>query len=156
MQSERGDYFLFHGCDDRICLINSGDNHHFAIACYLAGVARQQVALKGMLKGYLLNPAAVNALTEEYEIFTITRDPLLWDELFESMRALQATWYAADLPRPHNEGRARLLPRADRRAMTVASALRRAGVPDLGYYLQLQVHRQEGYPVGTIIAGCHG
>lgn len=38
----------------------------------------------------------------------------------------------------------------------LASALRYAGVPDLGYYLQRQVHRQDGYPVGPIMAGCHG
>ena len=156
MQPGRGDSFLFHGWDGRICLINSGGSHHFATARYLAGVARQPVELTGMLKGYLLNPAAVNALTEEYELFAITRDPLIWDELFESMRALQATWYAGDLPRPHNEGRVLLLPRADRRSMTVASALRQAGVPDLGSYLQLQVHRQNDYPVGPIMAGCHG
>ena len=152
MQPGRGDYFLFHGWDGRICLINSGGSHHFATARYLAGVARQPVELKGMLKGYLLNPAAVNALTEVYELFAITRDPLLWDELFEAMRALQATWYAGDQPRPHSKGR----PRADRRSMTVASALRQTGVPDLGSYLQLQVHRQNDYPVGPIMAGCHG
>ena len=75
-------------------------------------------------------------------MFAITRDPLLWDELFESMRALQATWYAGDQPRPHNEGRVLLLPKA--------------GMPDLGYYLQRQVHRQEDYPVGPIMTGCHG
>ncbi|MGL5525054.1 MAG: DUF6685 family protein [Aeromonas veronii] len=96
-----------------------------------------------MLKGYQLNSAAINAFTEQFELFAITRDPLLWDELFEAMRALQATWYAGDLPRPHNEGRV-LLPKADRRSMTVASALRQAGMPDLGYYLQRQVHRQDG------------
>ncbi|MGR1225511.1 hypothetical protein ACUVMQ_21535, partial [Aeromonas veronii] len=62
---------------------------------------------------------------------------------------------SGDLPRPHIEGRV-LLPRADRRSMTVASALRQAGVPDLGSYLQLQVHRQAGYPVGPIMIGCHG
>lgn len=72
------------------------------------------------------------------------------------MRALQATWYAGDLPRPHSEGRVLLLPRAERRSLTVASALRQAGVPDLGGYLQRQVHRQDGYPVGPIMAGCHG
>ncbi|WP_369597508.1 DUF6685 family protein [Aeromonas sp. A35_P] len=135
--------------------MNSGGSHHFATARYLAGVARLPVELTGMLKGYQLNPAAINALTEQFELFAITRDPLLWDELFEAMRALQATWYAGDLPRPHNEGRV-LLPKADRRSMTVASALRQAGMPDLGYYLQRQVHRQEDYPVGPIMAGCHG
>ncbi|WP_429168445.1 hypothetical protein [Aeromonas rivipollensis] len=40
--------------------------------------------------------------------------------------------------------------------MTVASALRQAWVPDQGGYLQLQVHRQHDYPVGPIMAGCHG
>lgn len=129
MQPGRGDYFLFHGWDGRICLINSGGSHHFVTARYLAGVARQPIELKGMLKGYLLNPVAVTALTEEYELFAITRDPLLWDELFESMRALQATWFAGDLPRPHNEGKVLLLPRADRRSMTVAS---RPGCPIWG------------------------
>ena len=152
MQPGRGDSFLFHGWDRQIGLINSGGSHHFATARYLADVARQPNELTGMLKGYLLNPAAVNALTEEYELFAITRDPLLWDELFEAMRALQATWYAGDLPRPHSKGR----PRADRRSMTVASALRQTGVPDLGSYLQLQVHRQNDYPVGPIMTGCHG
>ena len=152
MQPGRGDSFLFHGWDRQIGLINSGGSHHFATARYLADVARQPNELTGMLKGYLLNPAAVNALTEEYELFAITRDPLLWDELFEAMRALQATWYAGDQPRPHSKGR----PRADRRSMTVASALRQAGVPDLGSYLQLQVHRQNDYPVGPIMTGCHG
>jgi len=93
-----------------------------------------------MLKGYLLNPAAVTGLTDEYELFAITRDPLIWDELFESMRALQATWFAGDLPRPHREGRALLLPRDDRHSMTVASVLRQAGVPDLGSYLQRQAN----------------
>ncbi|MDD9212845.1 DUF6685 family protein [Aeromonas taiwanensis] len=156
MQPGRGDYFLFHGWDGRICLINSGGSHHFATARYLAGVARQPVELTGMLKGYLLNPAAVTALTDEYELFAITRDPLIWDELFESMRALQATWFAGDLPRPHREGRALLLPRDDRHSMTVASVLRQTGVPDLGSYLQRQVHRQHDYPVGGIMAGCHG
>ncbi|MGN7512554.1 DUF6685 family protein [Aeromonas salmonicida] len=156
MQPGRGDYFLYHGWDRRICLINSGGSHHFATARYLAGVARLPVELTGMLKGYQLNPAAINALTEQFELFAITRDPLLWDELFEAMRALQATWYAGDLPRPHNEGRVLLLPKADHRSMTVASALRQAGMPDLGYYLQRQVHRQEDYPVGPIMAGCHG
>ena len=152
MQPGRGDSFLFHGWDRQIGLINSGGSHHFATARYLADVARQPNELTGMLKGYLLNPAAVNALTEVYELFAITRDPLLWDELFEAMRALQATWYAGDQPRPHSKGR----PRADRRSMTVASALRQTGVPDLGSYLQLQVHRQNDYPVGPIMAGCHG
>jgi len=72
------------------------------------------------------------------------------------MRALQATWFAGDLPRPHREGRALLLPRDDRNSMKVASALRKAGVTDLGSYLQRQVHRQHDYPVGAIMAGCHG
>lgn len=156
MQPGRGDYFLYHGWDGRLCLINSGGSHHFATARYLASVARQPVELKGMLKGYLLNPAAVTSLTDEYELFAITRDPLLWDELFESMRALQATWFAGDLPRPHREGRALLLPKDDRHSMKVASALRKAGVTDLGSYLQRQVHRQHDYPVGAVMAGCHG
>lgn len=156
MQPDRGDYFLYHGWDSRISLINSGGSHHFATARYLAGIARQPVELTGRLKGYQLNPAAVTALTDEYDLFAITKDSLLWDELFESMRALQATWFADDLPRPHREGRALLLPKGDHRSMTVASVLRQAGVPDLGYYLQRQVHRQEDYPVGPIMAGCHG
>lgn len=156
MQPGRGDYFLYHGWDGRVCLANSGGSHHFSTARYLAGVANQPVELKGRLKGYLLNPAAVNALTEEYELFAITKDPLLWHELFESMRALQANWFAGDLPRPHREGRALFLPRANHRSMTVASVLRQAGVPDLGVYLQHQVHRQHDYPVGPIMAGCHG
>jgi hypothetical protein len=73
MQPGRGDSFLNHGWDGRICLINSGGSHHFATAHYLAGVARLPVELTGMLKGYQLNPAAINALTEQFELFAITR-----------------------------------------------------------------------------------
>ena len=72
MQPGRGDYFLYHGWAGRLCLINSGGSHHFATARYLAGVARQPVELKGMLKGYLLNPAAVTGLTDEYEPVSYT------------------------------------------------------------------------------------
>lgn len=146
------DFTALDGFAEARCRGHLDDPSPDNIARYLADVAGQPHELTGMLKGYLLNPAAVNALTEEYELFAITRDPLLWDELFEAMRALQATWYAGDLPRPHSKGR----PRADRRSMTVASALRQTGVPDLGSYLQLQVHRQNDYPVGPIMAGCHG
>lgn len=156
MQPGRGDYFRYHDWDGRVCLINCGGSHHFATARYLVGIARLPVELKGPLKGYRLNPAAVTALTDEYILFAITKDPVLWHELFESMRALQATYFAGELPRPHGEGRALLLPKDDRHSMTVASALRQAGVPDLGSYLQRQVHRQHDYPVGAIMAGCHG
>ncbi|MFR9719074.1 DUF6685 family protein [Aeromonas diversa] len=156
MHPGSSDYFLYHGWDGRICLINSGGSHHFATARYLAGVSQQSIELKGRLKGYLLNRAAVLALTDKYELFAITKDPLIWHELFESLRALQATWYAGDLPRPHSEGRALLLPRDDHNSMTVARVLRQAGVPDLGEYFQQQAHRQYDYPVGSIMTGCHG
>ena len=156
MQPGRGDYFQYHDWDGRVCLINCGGSHHFATARYLAGVARQPVELNGPLKGYRLNPAAVTALTDEYMLFAITKDPVLWHELFESMRALQATYFTGDLPRPHAGGRVLLLPKSESRSRTAAKALLRSGVPDLGEHLHELLHRQEGMPVGPIMSNHHG
>ena len=146
MQPGRGDYFRYHDWDGRVCLINCGGSHHFATARYLAGVARQPVELNGPLKGYRLNPAAVTALTDEYMLFAITKDPVLWHELFESMRALQATYFTGDLPRPHAGGRVLLLPRRESRSLAAAKGLLRAGVPNLGDVLHQLLHRQTGIP----------
>ena len=100
----------------RICLINSGGSHHFATPATSAGAARQPVDSKGCW-GY---QTTCRRHRPHRGIWAVCHhhDPLLWDELFESMRALRATWYAGDLPRPPARAGAAAA-RADRRSMTV-------------------------------------
>ena len=146
MQPRCFDYFCYHDWDGRVCLINEGGSHHFATARYLAGVARCPVQLKGNLKSYRLNPAAVTALTDEYMLFSITKDPERWLALSDAMRALQATYFVGDLPRPHTGGHVLLLPRRESRSLAVAKVLLRAGVPNLGDTLHALLHQQSGIP----------
>ncbi|MFM5478339.1 DUF6685 family protein [Aeromonas veronii] len=146
MQPRSFDYFCYHDWDGRVCLINEGGSHHFATARYLAGVARFPLELKGSLKAYRLNSAAVTALTDEFMLFSITKDPERWLALSDAMQALKATYFVGDLPRPHAGGRVLLLPRRESRSLATAKVLLRAGVPNLGDVLHQLQHQQSGIP----------
>ena len=146
MQPDRGDYFKHYDWDGRVCLINSGGSHHFDTARYLSKAAGHPVTLQGSLVAYQINPAAVIELNDQFAMFGIRYDLILWNELYEAMRSLQATFFLGKLPQPHNGGRVLLLPRCEKRSETVANCLIQAGFPDLGAYLLELVNNQSSCP----------
>lgn len=79
-------------------------------------------------------------------LFSITKDPERWLALSDAMRALQATYFVGDLPRPHAGGYVLLLPRRESRSLAAAKVLLSAGVPNLGDTLHALLHQQSGIP----------
>lgn len=129
------DYFARYLWDGRTFLMNSGGSHHFAAARYLAKRLNQRVPLRGRLYVYELNGSAVAALRRDFEMFVISDEAAIANDFHEAMRSFQATWLWHPMPRPYEKTRAILLPRAEKRSLRVAQALRDAGVLDFGAYL---------------------
>lgn len=146
VQPDGVDFFAYYDWDGRICLINCGGSHHFSTARYLSKVARHPVTLHGRLDTYSLNPLVVSRLHAQFVMFSIRYDLLLWNELFEALRALRATFFMGELPTPHLDGRVLLLPRGEPRSMIAEHTLANAGFFDLGAHLLTLLNKQTGYP----------
>lgn len=129
------DFFQRYAWDGRLFLINSGGSHHFAAAKYIAARLPQAVALRGKLVTYALNAIAIASLQHDYEMFVISDATAISRGFHDAMEAFRATWLYHSMPRPFQDTKAILLPKAERRSMQVATLLRKAGVADLGAHL---------------------
>lgn len=128
------DHFACYAWDGRTLLMNSGGSHHFAAARYIAGKINKEVNLQGKLYLYSLNPVAIEKLCNKFDIFTL-KSGSPYGELFDSLKALQASFFTLNLPKQYEDVAAIFLPRTDRCSMRVAKALRNANYFDLGEHL---------------------
>lgn len=135
IHSPGSDYFHRYSWDGRVFLINNGGSHHFAAAKYIAARLAETVTLSGKLYDYSLNAIAIAALCRDYEMFVISETTPISLGFHDAMAAFQATWLWHPMPRPYDNTKAILLPKAERRSMKVAALLRSAGVSDLGAHL---------------------
>jgi hypothetical protein len=129
------DHFALYQWDGRLWLMNSGGSHHLASAKYIAARLGVAVPLRAKLYIYSLNPAAIESLRRDFELFVVSADPAASNAFHDAMRAFCATWLWHDMPRPYDDMRAILLPKSELRAMRVAEELRKVGVFDLGAFL---------------------
>jgi hypothetical protein len=138
------DWFCRSLWDGRLFLMNSGGSHHFAAAKYIAARLSEPVALRGRLKTYSLNATAIAAIRRDYELFAISDDSTISNAFHAAMEAVKATWLWHPLPRPFDDAKAILLPKAEARSMRVAALLKQAGVIDLGQHLAfLAAHQSQ-------------
>lgn len=135
IHSPGSDYFRRHVWDGRVFLINSGGSHHFAAAKYIAARLPEAVTLRGKLYTYSLNAVAIASLRRDFEMFAISNHTSISLGFHDAMKAFRATWLWHPMPRPLENAKAILLPKAERRSMQVAAALRNAGIADLGAHL---------------------
>lgn len=129
------DYFARYQWDGRLWLMNSGGSHHFAAAKYIARRLGRPVPLTGKLYTYSLNAVAIDSLRCDFEMFMISSETSIGNAFFMAMQGFRATWLWHEMPRPLEGTKAILLPRSEKRSMRVASALRSAGVLDIGEHL---------------------
>ena len=138
------DYFARYLWDDRLFLMNDGGSHHFAAAKYIADRLEETVPLRGTLRVYSLNSTALASLCKDFDMFVIPDDAEISNAFHEAMSAFGATWLWHHMPRPFDDTRAILLPKAEPRSCCVANTLREAGITDLGAYLTaLAAHQVE-------------
>jgi len=128
--------------DGRLFLMNSGGSHHFAAARYIAARINIPVPLKGKLRTYSLNKAAIDSLQRDFDMFVISNDTETNLCFHDAMQSFRATYIWQYMPRHYEDSRAILLPKSDPRSMKVASVLREAGFIDLGNYLSSLAARQ--------------
>ena len=146
------DYFARYLWDGRIFLINDGGSHHFAAARYIASRIKRPVPLLGKLLTYSINPQAVNALRRDFDVYAMSDDAAITNGFFDSMRMFRATFLWQYLPRPYDHARAIFLPKNEPRSMRVSSALREAGMFDIGEHLTKLTNRQiaaRATPIGS-------
>jgi len=132
---DTSDYFARYQWDGRLFLMNDGGSHHCAAAKYIAARLPASVPLKGKLRSYSLNAAAIASLCRDYDMFVISDHPEISNAFHEAMNAFKATWLWHYMPRPYDHTRAILLPKSESRSMRVAGALRQAGIVDFGAHL---------------------
>lgn len=126
----------------RIFLMNHGGSHHFAAARYIAARLKRPVPLSGSQYTYGINPAALQALRADFEIFVISHKPAPANAFRDAMKQYRATYLTQYLPRPYEQHTAILLPRSEPRSVKVATVLRENGFFDLGEYLGQLVVKQ--------------
>lgn len=136
------DYFARYRWDNRLFLMNDGGSHHFAAARYIAARLGVPVPLLGSLRTYRVNGPKIAALRAEFDIFALSRTPAASNAFLEAMRRFRATYISTPLPRPFDDRRAILLPKAEPRSAKVATALRSAGFIDLGGHLKQLLARR--------------
>jgi hypothetical protein len=130
------DHFAYFRWDGRLFLMNEGGSHHLAAAKYISGRIGMKVPLKGRLRIFGLNSAAVESLLRDFEMFVVADQADVACALHAAMHSVRATWLWHRMPPPFCEAKVMLLPRSERRSMRVASVLRRAGAADFGHYLR--------------------
>jgi hypothetical protein len=142
IHSAGSDCFRRYSWDGRVFLINSGGSHHFAAGKYIAARLPKAVELRGKLYMHSLNEAAIASLRRDYEMFVISDSPAISLGFHDAMEAFRATWLWHFMPRPYQNTKAILLPKAEHRSKLVADQLRKNGVTDLGQHLaKLARHR---------------
>lgn len=136
------DFFKYHEWDGRLFLMNDGGSHHFAASKYIAKRIGMPVRLLARLHTYSLSPAAIVSLRRDFDIFLISDEAAISVAFHAAMESFRATWLWTHVPRPYEHTKAILLPKEERRSRCVAQALRKAGIVDLGAYLDdLACHR---------------
>lgn len=130
-----GDYFLVHGWDPRIYLVNSGGSHHFAAANHLAHQLSIERHLKGTLVTHKINGVALRALAKEYRILAITEEDDL-SRLRDLITNFEAPHFHTRMPRAFNGAVAYILPVENNRSAFVADALLKAGALDVVNHLE--------------------
>lgn len=126
----------------RIFLMNDGGSHHFAAARYIAARLERPVPLSGSLYTFGINPAALEALRADFDMFAISHDAAPANAFRDSMEKYRATYLSQYLPRPYDQHTAILLPRSEPRSAKVAAVLRENGFFDLGEHLGQLVAKQ--------------
>jgi hypothetical protein len=140
--SDTSDHFARYQWDGRVFLMNSGGSHHFAAARYIASRIAQQVPLKGKLRTYSINDAAVGILCRDFDVYAISDEEEISNRFHDAMESFKATYLLHDMLRPHNKAKVILLPKNDARSVRVSKALREAGVTDLGHHFAALCTRQ--------------
>jgi hypothetical protein len=130
------DYFFRFGWDERLFLKNDGGSHHFAAARYIAARLSRPVPLRGRLYTYRLNASSVESLLHDFDMFVIPTAGAVSAGLYLAMELFHATWLTHSMPRPFQNTKAVLLPKAERRSRRAAVEFRRFGVTDLGQHLR--------------------
>lgn len=141
-ESDSSDYVVRYSWDRRFLLMSGGDSREFAAARYIAARLGVRVPVVGRLHMYRLNGPKITALRGEFDMFALSHSPTASNAFFEAMRLFRATFISTPLPRPFDDRRAILLPKAEHRSAKVATALRRAGFVDLGKHLEQLLARQ--------------
>ena len=142
-QKNTSDCFYRYLWDGRLWLSNSGGSHHTAAAKYIATRLNEPVPLCADLHTHSLNPHAVNALREKFEMFAIQNDGShICCAFFDAMQAVKATWLSRDFSNSFSQACIVFLPRTRKRSMRVAHELRKAGILDFGLYLAQLLERQ--------------
>ena len=138
---DTSDHFACYAWDGRTLLMNSDGSHHFAAARHIAGKINKGVPLQGKLYRYSLDLVSIERLCSKFDIFTL-KSGSPYGELFDSLKALQASFFTLNLPKPYKDVAAIFLPRTDRCSMRVANALRNSNYFDLGEHLTELASRQ--------------
>lgn len=131
---DAGDHFVCYQWDGRIFLANNGGSHHFAAARYIAARMGRPVPLVGKLYSYAIDSFAVEGLRREFDMYAISNKPEICNEFLKSMRSFRAAYYWRYLPMPYKHAQLILLPKNNKRSVRASTALRDAGVFDVGAY----------------------
>jgi hypothetical protein len=132
------DHFESFAWMDRLYLCNVDGAHHFAAASHIAVRLQIDYALTGRLLINYLNPFAVSALRQEFEIFWVGT----MQDLMEAMKRLRAPWIWRRPP-SGLEGVVVFLPRDNAKARQAAAIFRESLHFDVGGHLQALVDRQQ-------------
>ena len=136
LHSDGSDHFEYYQWDKRVWLMNDGGSHHLAAAKYIAARLNRRVPLQGALHSYSIDAQAIASLRRDFEMFVVPDDAEFANAFLDAMRGFKATWLWHEMPRHFEATRAILLPRTEPRSMRVAEEFRRAGVVDLGEFLE--------------------
>lgn len=141
-RARTSDHFYRFAWDGRLFLANAGGSHHLAAAKYIATRMGHKVELRGTLRTYALNEDAVQSLCGDYEMLVMPDSAALWNDTYDALHALRATWYHHPLPRHAGKGSVVLLPRSERRSMAAARDLHRAGWSSLNDHFKVLLDKQ--------------
>jgi hypothetical protein len=137
--------FRFYGWDGRMFLDGEVGIERLAAARYIAGKLNAKVPVTGALHSYHISNKAVRGLCEDYDLYVLNKSIEFDLDLFNSMRALTATYFRVDMPVPHR-ATVILLPKRELKSAAVAAQFARAGVTNLGLHLEVMSSNQAFAP----------
>ncbi|WP_348762092.1 DUF6685 family protein [uncultured Salinisphaera sp.] len=125
------DHLSSYAWDGRVFLSNVGGSHHFAVAQYLSRSFDLPVIIEAEIHQTSLNSFAIEALSDEFDIFAAHAEANSECVFIDAMRPFGAAFYWIPLPDRFGPASAIFLPRSDQRARRAADVLRDAGFTDL-------------------------